>query len=195
MNMEKIKTFQQYELNRVRKHWKENSLEFEKFGRSTNIQDYSDRELNEMILGIYRDSTHLRVDDGYFIDVSNVTKASCTLIEVSYSKRIKPAPASAIKLKDIRNFYIRDYFLETDREFSSSNTHCITAYLKRIGAINLGKGKFTQLYSIPNDFKTFYKKAPADLFYPIQRYINGLFFDEDYYISNFEVLTKLTIIE
>ncbi|SPZ94893.1 Uncharacterised protein [Sphingobacterium multivorum] len=61
--MEKIKTFQQHELNRIRKNWSESDLAFEKLGRSSNISDYSDREINEMLLGVYKDSKHLMVDE------------------------------------------------------------------------------------------------------------------------------------
>ena len=50
--MEKIKTFQQHELNRIRKNWSDSGLAFEKLGRSSNIADYSDREINEMLLGV-----------------------------------------------------------------------------------------------------------------------------------------------
>ncbi|MDQ1150557.1 hypothetical protein [Sphingobacterium zeae] len=191
--MEKIKTFQQHELNRIRKNWSNSGLAFEKLGRSSNISDYSDREINEMLLGIYKDSKHLMVDEGYFIDVSKVQKASCTLVDVSYARRIKPDPKSALKLHDIRNFYIEDYFVETTEIFSDKHKHKITGYLKKIGGISLGKGQYNKLYSIPNDFKTFFGNAPADLFYPIQRYINGLFFDDDYRISDFEVISSISI--
>ncbi|WP_312792967.1 hypothetical protein [Sphingobacterium sp.] len=193
--MEKIKTFQQHELNRIRKHWNESGLAFEKFGKSSNVLDYSDREINEMLLGIYKDSKHLMVDAGYFINVSTIQKASCVLLGVSYSRRIKPDPHSTLKLQDIRNFYVEDYFVETSEKFSNTHKHKITGYLKKIGGISLGKGQYSHLYSIPNDFKKFFKNNPADLFYPIQRYINGLFFDDDYQISNFEVVSKLTISE
>ena len=191
--MEKIKTFQQHELNRIRKHWNDSGLAFEKLGRSSNISDYSDREINEMLLGIYKDSKHLMVDEGYFIDVAQAQKASCTLVDVSYSRRIKPDPNSALKLQDIRNFYVGDYFVETKEPFSDKQIHKVTGYLKKIGGISLGKGQYSHLYSIPNDFKTFFGDSPADLFYPIQRYINGLFFDDDYRISNFEVISKISI--
>jgi len=191
--MEKIKTFQQHELNRIRKKWNDSGLAFEKFGRSSNISDYSDREINEMLLGIYKDSKHLMVDEGYFIDVTQVKKASCILVDVSYSRRIKPDLNSPLKLQDIRNFYVEDYFIETKEAFSDQYKHKITGYLKKIGGISLGKGQYNYLYSIPNDFKTFFGDAPADLFYPIQRYINGLFFEDDYRISDFEVISKFTI--
>ncbi len=191
--MEKIKTFQQHELNRIRKHWNDSGLAFEKLGRSANILDYSDREINEMLLGIYKDSKHLLVDEGYFIDVAQVQKASCILVDVSYSRRIKPDPNSILQLQDIRNFYVQDYFIETKEAFSNKNKHKITGYLKKVGGISLGKGRYNYLYSIPNDFKTFFGDAPADLFYPIQRYINGLFFDDDYRISDFEVISKFSI--
>ncbi|WP_312483109.1 hypothetical protein, partial [Sphingobacterium multivorum] len=92
-----------------------------------------------------------------------------------YSRRIKPAPNSVLSLQDIRNFYIEDYFIETEEAFSNRYKHKITGYLKKIGGISLGKGQYNYLYSIPNDFKTFFGDTPADLFYPIQRYINGLF--------------------
>ncbi|WP_104381878.1 hypothetical protein [Sphingobacterium sp. HMA12] len=193
--MEKIRTFQQYELNKIRKNVKDSGLQFEKFGRSSNIMDYSDREINEMILGIYKDSKHLLVDGDYFIDVSTVQKASCILTDISYSRRIKPDKTSPIKLKDIRNFYIEDYFVETSEKFSNSYQHRITGYLKKIGGISLGKGKYSQSYSIPNDFKTFYNGIPLDLFYPIQHYINGLFFADDYHVATFEVASNLTIID
>ncbi|ULT25344.1 hypothetical protein KUH03_42285 [Sphingobacterium sp. E70] len=93
--------------------------------------DYSDREINEMILGIYKDSKHLLVDGDYFIDVSTVQKATCILTDISYSRRIKLDKSSPIKLKNIRNFYIQDYFLETSEEFSNSSKHKITGYLKK----------------------------------------------------------------
>ncbi|MDR2270720.1 MAG: hypothetical protein LBF27_07425 [Sphingobacterium sp.] len=193
--MEKIRTFQQYELNKIRKNVKDSGLQYEKFGRSLNIMDYSDREINEMLLGIYKDTNHLMVDGDYFIDVATVQKATCILTDISYSRRIKPDKTAAIKLKNIRNFYIADYFLETSEEFSNSHKHKITGYLKKIGGISLGKGKYSHAYSIPNDFKTFYNGIPLDLFYPIQHYINGLFFGDDYHISTFEVVSNLSIID
>ena len=193
--MEKIRTFQQYELNKIRKNVKDSGLQFEKFGRSSNIMDYSDREINEMILGIYKDSKHLLVDGDYFIDVSTVQKASCILTDISYSRRIKPDKTAPIKLKDIRNFYIEDYFVETSEKFSDSYQHRITGYLKKIGGISLGKGKYSHSYSIPNDFKTFYRGMPLVLFYPIQHYINGLFFADVYNVATFEVVSNIKIIE
>jgi hypothetical protein len=126
--MEKIKTFQQHELNRIRKNWSDSGLAFEKLGRSSNIADYSDREINEMLLGVYKDSKHLMVDEGYFIDLTQARKASCILVDVSYSRRIKPAPNSVLSLQDIRNFYIEDYFIETEEAFSNRYKHKITGY-------------------------------------------------------------------
>lgn len=192
--MEKIKTFQRYELNRIRKNSSDSGLEYEKFGRSSNIMDYSDREINEMILGVYKDSRHLKVDAGYFIDVSNVKKVICILADVSYSRRIKPQRGTAIKLQDIRNFYVEDYFLETADKYGDSVRHKITGYLRRIGGISLGKGQYSHLYSVPNDFKTFYNDVPIDLFYPIQHYINGLFFGDDYHIASFDLVGNFSII-
>lgn len=192
--MEKIRTFQQHELNKIRKNPRDSGLEFERFGRSIDIKDYSDRELNEMLLGIYKDSHQLLVDGGYFIDVTQASKATCILKDISYSRRIKPGPIANIKLQSIRNFYIQDYFLETTEQFSNSYQHKITGYLKKIGGITLGKGKYSAFYSIPNDFKKFYNNHPIDLFYPIQHYINSMFFGDDFHISDFEVISHLSFI-
>ena len=53
--MEKLKAIPHSTISKVRTNPSSSGLMYEKFGKSTDIKDYSDREISEMILGIYRD--------------------------------------------------------------------------------------------------------------------------------------------
>ncbi|KQT29550.1 hypothetical protein ASG22_19695 [Chryseobacterium sp. Leaf405] len=195
--MEKIKKIEKSKINKIYNQPEKSGLAYKLYGKSENINDYSEREINEMILGIYRDKKYLLVDGDYFVNLEEVVKSECSLQEVSYYK--KPTletfkDNSCNQIGNIRTFYVKDYYIITQEPIAGISKHRITKYLSRIGFLNTGRGKYNGLFSIANDYQTMQGgKYPKDLYYPIKRYINGLFFDDDYKISDFDVITSLII--
>lgn len=195
--MEKLKTIQKSRINRVRNFPSKSGLSFEKYGKSENINDYTEREISEMLLGIYKDTKNLLVDGDYFVDLTKVTATKCVLETVSYYKNPTLDDYKTNyhnRIDNIRTFYVKDYFLITDAIISRTKEHRITRYLYKTGILNQGRNNFSGLYSISNDYATLlHGKYPKDLFHPIKRYINGLFFNDDYKISNFIFESQIEI--
>lgn len=195
--MEKIRTIEKSKISKVYKNPESSGLAYKIHGKSENINDYSEREINEMILGIYRSKKQLLVDGDYFVSLNDVIKTECILQDVTYYK--KPTIAtfkdnSCNIISNIRTFYIKDYFLITKDPIIGTTKHKITRYLFKVGFLNSGRGKYNGLYSISNDYKAILNgNAPKDLFHPIKRYINGLFFNDDYKISEFELTSPIKI--
>ncbi|WP_321296613.1 hypothetical protein [Marinifilum fragile] len=198
--MEKLKVVPNSTVNKIRNNPDNYGLSYHDFGKSSNIVDYSEREIIEMFYGIYKDQKILLVDDGYFLDLKEVNEIVCELEDVTYFR--KPTDNdlrlnSYNSIRNIRTFYVKDYFLITKNEISGVKRHQITQYLYKIGAINKGRGRYANLYSCSNHYKILqdFKEglAPKDLYYPIKRYINGLFFNDDYKISNFRVKSNIRI--
>ncbi|UTW66571.1 hypothetical protein KFE94_00225 [bacterium SCSIO 12643] len=185
------------QINQIKNKPNESGLVFDKYGKSQNINDYSDREISEMALGIYKYSKNILVDGDYFVDLNKVINTKCQLEEVTYYKKptLEDFKTNAHNsIGNIRTFYIKDYFLITEDEIFGLKEHRITKYLFKIGFLKNGRNKFRGLYSISNDYKTLIlEKYPKDLFHPIKKYINGLFFLDEYYISNFVVESKINI--
>lgn len=195
--MEKLRPIQKSMINKVRNNPSQSGLHFQEYGKSENILDYSEREISEMILGIYKDTEHLLVDAGYFVDLTKVIASKCILENVSYFKKPTSEDYKTNwhnRIDNIRTFYVKDYFLITDQDISGRKEHRITRYLYKVGALNLGRNNFRGLYSISNDYRVFLNgKYPKDLFHPIKRHINGLFFRDDYKIRDFLFESSLSI--
>ena len=195
--MKKIKSIEKSRINKIYKYPESSGLAFKIYGKSQNINDYSEMEINEMILGIYKTQKFLLVDGDYFVNLEDVIKTECILQDVSYIK--KPTLEtfennSCNVISNIRTFYIKDYFLITKNPNGEIIKHKITKFFHKIGFLNSGRGKYRGLYSIANDYKTILNgKFPKDLFHPIKRYINGLFFNDEYKIDDFEVITQFKI--
>lgn len=198
--MEKIKNIPQLTIRKIRRAPSDSGLHFKMFGRSTELSEYSDREITEMIYGIYKDKKIVAVDNGYFIDLNDVIEAVCALDKVSYFKKPTKEDLKTNRhnsIKNIRTFYIKDYLLVTKSKVNGTTKHSIANLLCKIGAINKGRKKFVGLYSTANHYQTLQAfgegSVPKDLFHPIKRHINGLFFNDDYRISKFRVESKLKI--
>ena len=187
--MEKLKTIPKSRINRIKNFPSDSGLAFQKFGKSKNIKDYTEREISEKILGIYKDTKNLLVDGDYFVDLTKVTATKCVLETVSYYKKPTLEDYKTNfhnSIANIRTFYIKNYFLITAEEIGGTKEHKITIYLNKIGFLNQGRNQYRGLFSIANDYGTLlFGKYPKDLFHPIKRYINGLFFNDDYKISDF----------
>lgn len=193
--MDKIKSLSKYQLNKILKNPDSCNLAYKKYGKSDTINDYSDSEINEMAVGVYSDTKFLLSDD-VFINMQEVIKSKCILIDVSYYQ--KPTLQS-IKdnschyISNIRTFYIQDYFLITQND-KEVLEFPITQYLHKVGALRKGSGKYCKLFSIANDYKSLLNgQYPKDLFYPIKNYINRVFFNDDYRISEFELISDFHI--
>lgn len=198
--MEIKKKLSQSIINKIRNSPTTCGLAFEYYGKSSNIKDYSDKEITEMKYGIYKDTKMLLVDGDYFIDLMNVVESICTLKTVTYYKNptLEDYKTNAHNTIDnIRTFYVKDYFLITKDPVNGIAKHRITRFLHKLGVIKNGRTQFRGLFSISNDHKTLqafnHVDVPKDLFLPIKFYINGLFFNDDYYISNFQVQTEIKI--
>lgn len=198
--MEKLRSISKTAINKVRNSPLESGIEFKKFGKYSDIKEYSDREITEMIYGIYKDNKMILVDDDYYIDLNNVIEIICVLEKASYHKEPKDDDFETNfhnRINNIRTFYIKDYILVSKNEVECKTRHKITNLFCKIGAIRAGRNEFIGLFSISNDYKTFQSftqgQFPKDLYHPIKRFINGLFFQDDYCISNFKVESKIKI--
>jgi len=196
--MEKIKKIEKSKIDKVYNRPDRSGLAYKLYGKSEDINDYSEREINEMLLGIYRDKKYLLVDGDYFVNLENVIKSECILQDVSYYKKptLKTFKDNSCNfISNIRTFYVKDYYIVTKEPVAGITKHKISKYLYNIGFLNSGRGKFRGLFSISNHYQTLQGGSyPKDLFHPIKRYINGLFFSDDYKISDFKVVTSFTII-
>jgi hypothetical protein len=200
MTIEKLKTIPQGIINRVRNYPIESGLAFQKFGKYSDIKQYSDREITEMIYGLYTDKQMILVDGDYFVDLNDVIETICVLDKAAYHKEpTKEDFKTNLQntVRNIRTFYVKDYILVTKIEVGGTTRHKITNLLYKIGAIREGQNKFIGLFSISNDYKTLHSFTqglfPKVLYHPIKRYINGLFFQDDYHISNFNVESNFKI--
>lgn len=192
--MENLKKIDKSYINKVRNAPNKSGLLFEKYGKSSNVNDYTDREITEMVYGLYTEKKMILVDGDYFIDLNDVTEVICELDQATYFK--KPTREdyktnNHNSISNIRTFYIRNYWLITNQDVHGIKKHKITRLLYKIGALRQGRNNFKKLYSISNDYVAFQKFKqglyPKDLYHPIKRFINGLFFQDDYKISNFKV--------
>ena len=194
--MEKLKKIPQYRINKIRRNPEQSGLNFKLHGKSADIDDYTDREIIEMLYGIFKYRKFLLVDGDYFINLEDVVKSECILADVSYVR--KPT------LNDLRNnshntidnisqFYVEDYFLITKNPTGGLTRHKITRYLNKIGCLPKGRGRNLRFYTISNDYQLIQKGYPEDLFHPIKKYVNGLFFKDDYKIHHFEVISNIQI--
>lgn len=197
--MENIKRVEKFKINKVYRYPEKSGLSYKNLGKSENINDYSESEINEMILGIYRAKKHLLVDGDYFVNLEDVIKTECTLRDVTYYK--KPTietfkDNSCNIISNIRTFYVKDYFLVTNDPIIGITKHKITRFLFKIGVLKSGRGKYSGLYRISNDHKAIILNvnAPKDLYHPIKKYINDLFFNDDYKISEFELTSPIKIL-
>jgi len=187
-------------INRIRKNPENSNLKFKDFGKSNDIEEYSDDEISEMFYGIYKSKDHLMVlgDDDIFIDLNDVIKTGCTLEKVSYFGKSRNRELISITpntIQTIRTFYVKDYFLITANKVNGSNRHFISHFLWKTGAIKTGRGQFARLFSIGNYYMDLQKfkagKFPKDLYIPIKTHINQLFFRDDYRIDDFVVESEI----
>lgn len=200
--MENIKSIDKSYINKVRNAPNKSGLVFEQFGRSPNIKDYTDREITEMIYGLYIDKKMILVDGDYFINLNKVVEIVCELDQATYFKKPTREDYKTNRhneISNIRTFYVRNYWLITNDEVHGMKKHKITRLLCKIGAIRQGRNNFKKLFSISNDYVSFQKFKqglyPKDLYHPIKRYINGLFFRDDYRISNFRVESEIELLK
>ncbi|WP_422005384.1 hypothetical protein [Roseivirga pacifica] len=197
--MEELKSMSTKIIKNARTNPEDYDLALVEYGKSPNIRDYSRGEIIEMLYGIYKDKCFMKVDAGYFINLKDVEKTICRLEKVSvYNKaKYEKTDNKEFSIKNVRTFYVSDYFLETKNEISGNKQHSIVELLCKIGAISTGKNEYEGLYGIRNDYGTFQQynegKYPKDLFHPIKIYINGLFFQDEYRISDFIVESDLII--
>lgn len=196
--MSRIKIKPKVLINKTKRNPSE--LKYVEFGNSKNIYDYNDEQISEMLFGIYKDKGMLLVDGNYFINVNSVNQAICELEDLTFEKKpslddLKTNNHSFIK--NIRTFYVKNYYLITDEEFQGNRKHKISFYLLRIGFLRHGRNNYKGLFSISNCYKTVQsfngKKYPKDLFHPIKFYFNGLFFNNDYKITDFIIESKVKI--
>ncbi|MFV0265797.1 MAG: hypothetical protein ACK5HT_01550 [Draconibacterium sp.] len=198
--MEKLRTIPQSTINKIRRNPKNSGLAYLEYGRYSEINEYSDREITEMIYGIYQSQRILLTDGDYFLNLNDVVKTTCKLEDVTYIQKptkedLKTNAHNSIR--NIRTFYVSDYYLVTENKVAGNTEHKITTFLYKIGAINKGRNQFSNLFSCRNHYQTLQEfKAglfPKDLYHPIKRYINGLFFNDDYRIGEFEVKSNFII--
>ena len=182
-------------IRRIHRNLKIKNLKYDALKIPNNGKDFS-CEIEKMYYTIYVATGMILVDGNYFIDMKDVVQTGCTLDAVTYYKKVRKEEQKEIScstIQEIRTFYVKDYFLITQNEKNGSTKHFITDFLYNIGAINAGRNQFIGLYSNKNAYKVMqsFKEGyfPKDLYHPIKRKINGLFFDDDYRINDFKVIS------
>lgn len=199
--MAQIRKTPQRIINKVRNSPDTSGIAYEKYGKHSDIKKYSDREISDMLNGIYTHSKTILVDGDYFVSLKEVTEIVCILDNATYYKKptsedLKTNAHNTIR--NIRTFYVKDYYLITPPDSDGQTRHKITNYLSKVGAIRQGRNKFSGLYSNSNHYQTLQQfnlgLFPKDLYSPIKRHINGQFFNDDYYISDFRVESNFAIV-
>lgn len=153
-------------------------------------------EIDKMYYTIYVATGCILVDGDYFINMKDVIQTGCILEAVTYHQKPTQEEQTEIScdtIHNIKTFYVKDYFLITKSKENEIEKHPITNFLYNIDAIQAGRGRFVGLYSIESSFESMqiFKEGyfPKDLYHPIKRQINGLFFDDDYRINDFKVIS------
>jgi hypothetical protein len=150
------------------------------------------KTISEMFYGAYTNFGKLKVDEKYFIDINSAFKIICELEKVSLTDK-----HNSISIKNIRTFYIKDYYLITADKFNGNTKHKISDFLVSCGHINKGRSENKDLYSTQNSYKSYQYynrvKAPKDLFHPIKLGINDTFFSNQFAIDNFELQSNIII--
>jgi hypothetical protein len=163
-----------------------------------DIMVYSESQLAEMYNGIYKSKKIIKVDDGSFIELSNIIEVLCDCENVLMSSRyltVNEYKQFIFKVKHIKTFHVNDYYLVTKGKRNERKMHKITDWLCKVGGFQKSKFKNKTTFSIPNYFDSMLEfesiKIPKALYEPINLYINNMFFNQDDYISDFKVLSKL----
>ena len=198
--MKKIKTLPESIINKIRSSPEKSGLAYAKYGKFPNILDYTFEEIAEMHFGIYRDKKILLSDGNGFINLKEVVEAICILDKVTYFK--KPTQSdyetgNHNSIKNIRTFYVKDYVLVTESKTEGITHHKITRWLNDIGAIKKGRHEYSGLFSNKNSFMTLQRfndiLYPKELYHPIKKCVNELFFNHSGKVRNFRVESKIDI--
>lgn len=195
-----MKLLKQNEIRRIRDSRNKGELAYKEFGKHDDIDNYTDEEISEMSYGIYKHKKVIITDGDYAVELSKVVGAICQLQEVTYFKKptIDDYKTNAHNtIKNIRTFYVKKFYLISDEEIYKNVEHDITKVLLKVGAYRRGKNNFRELFAIKNDYlvNQRFKQGsfPQDLYYPIKQFINKLFFEDDYRISDFVVKSSINI--
>ncbi|MHA3044540.1 hypothetical protein JSO61_004260 [Riemerella anatipestifer] len=186
-----VKLITEEKINQIKKNPEKFGINLELFEKELSYSSERKR-ISEVFYGAYIGNKLLKVDDNYFINVCTIEKAVCELEKVSLIDKTK-----SVSIKNIRTFYVKNYYLHTSEEFNGKLKHQITEFLNKIGQLNKRILENGRLYSINNSYQAFQhyknKKAPKDLYHPIKKGINDTFFRDDYKIDDFEVITNIQI--
>jgi hypothetical protein len=163
-----------------------------------DIMVYSESQLAEMYNGIYMSKRIIKVDDGSFIELSNINEVLCDCENVIMSSKyltVNEYRQLIYKVKHIKRFLVNDYYLVANGKLGERKMHKITDWLCQVGGFQKYKFRGKTTLSIPNHFDSMLevesKKVPTALYQPINYYINNLFFNQDDYISDFKVQSRL----
>jgi len=194
--MKKFAKIDLEKISKIRSNPDKSPIVYKTHGKSLNIDDYSDAEIHEMLWGIYKEKKILLVDGDYFINLNDIVRSECILATVSYKK--KPTIAdykngTYNQIDNIRTYYIADYYLVSEKEIGGEKKHKISRFLEKTGELGRGRGQYSRYYSTKNDYPHFQNGYPKDLYLPIKHGINRIFFNDDYKISDFQVISHIEI--
>lgn len=168
-------------------------------GKEHDPEMLTDQEITEMSYGFFRDKKAILTGD-YFLDMTKVVGAYCTLQDVSYIKvptRSDYETQNHNTIDNIRTFFFKDFFLLTDEPVYNETSHRITKNFLSAGAIIRANASHRGFNRIFNKNKTLQKFRggyfPTDLFDPIKLYINDFFFEDSYWIDDFFLKTGIEI--
>lgn len=190
----KIKLIDKQLINKIKYKKEDNKLLFGLFGKYDSVSQYTDEEISEMYYGIYKDRKILVSDDGEIVEMNKISSGCCKLSGITYIDSKDRKSNMNINISQVKAFKIEDYFLEESDIIGNIHQYKISELLSKLGALKKMKSEFGNYYCIQNSYKELqsFNKCliPKDLYQPIKLYINGLFFNDHYYIDNFRIESR-----
>lgn len=158
---------------------------------SDSYEKYDDQEISLMYYGAYVDRKLLISDEGKIININKVKSIYCDIAEIKSIKNVDiDDKFNIINILDVKSFYINSYIIEEIDWNGNIIQHNISRFLANIGAIKKDP-KSMKYYIIQNNSRELQQfnniLLPKDIFFPIKFYINGLFYNDHYYFSDFKI--------
>lgn len=172
------------------------SLGLEKLGIPVRVTEYN---VEEIYNGVIYEHGFLRSDSGEWINLNHATATGCELVAVTLIRGNNPKQYATKELTFINNinkFYVRNYFVEIKGpKDSTTRRYGIMNYLKHVEYMRKGTGKYKGLFGIKNDYAMVQSfksgRVPKDVFAPVKFEVNGRFFEDEYKIRDFILLSKI----
>jgi hypothetical protein len=189
-----------FTIKRLRKEVEESGL-YKIFGKDENIGMYSDAEIKEMYVGIYRHKKVLITELNEILYLKKLLTITCELADVSYYKSNSgklQLPENHYYLDNINTYKIKEYFATVASENGNTKEIKLAEYFRTLGLLNKNEKAEPNPYFIRNSSNKMLSFGKVDipecLFDPIRIGINQTFYQNDSEIKNIILKSKLIIV-